>query len=86
MHAALKEQIAGLERRLWLEGSEAFDKIMAPECFMVFPKPIGILTRQEILASLGNFARWDEVTIEGALATADRKCRRFQLRGAGEAG
>lgn len=31
MHAALKEQIAGLERRLWLEGSEAFDKIMAPE-------------------------------------------------------
>ena len=33
MHAALKEQIAGLERRLWLEGSEAFDKIMAPECF-----------------------------------------------------
>lgn len=38
MHAALKEQIAGLERRLWLEGSEAFDKIMAPECFMVFPK------------------------------------------------
>ena len=26
MHAALKEQIAGLERRLWLEGSEAFDK------------------------------------------------------------
>lgn len=65
MHAALKEQIAGLERRLWLEGSEAFDKIMAPECFMVFPKPIGILTRQEILASLGNFARWDEVTIEG---------------------
>ena len=43
MHAALKEQIAGLERRLWLEGSEAFDKIMAPECFMVFPNLTGAL-------------------------------------------
>ncbi len=55
---ALKEQIPGFERRLWLEDLRGFRRASwGRSVSWFFQKPIGTLTRQEILASLGNF-RW----------------------------
>ena len=50
------------ERRLWLEGVDAYAELMAGECTMVFG-PVGILGRQAILDSLRDAPRWDEVSL-----------------------
>ena len=50
-----------LERRLWLEGTDAFKTIMTPETVMLFPPPTGILRGQEILAALRGAPRWHDI-------------------------
>ena len=64
MEANVKDHIIGLERRLWLDGPSAFETVMAPDCVMVFPEPVGILDRSDVLASLDRFARWDSVELD----------------------
>lgn len=55
-----------IERRLWLEGSEAYDQLMTPDCVMAFG-PTGILQGQEILESLRQSPRWSDVQMSDQL-------------------
>ncbi|CTQ51127.1 hypothetical protein [Jannaschia donghaensis] len=50
-----------LERRLWIEGTDAFAELMDIEAVMVFPEPIGILFDGDILSEMDVAARWDEI-------------------------
>ena len=51
-----------IERRLWLEGAEAYDACMAPDCLMAFAG-VGVLRGAEIVESLREAPRWREVTM-----------------------
>ena len=53
-----------LERAFWLQGTDFFDKTLAPDVVMVFPEPPGVLTDREIVKSLRNVPRWNAVEIE----------------------
>ena len=50
------------ERRLWVEGVDAYSELMAIDCTMVFG-PMGILRRQAILDSLRDPPRWRDVSL-----------------------
>lgn len=49
-----------IERSLWLDGPSAYEAHLADECIMAFG-PMGILKRQEIIASLNGAPRWTTV-------------------------
>ncbi|PWW02148.1 uncharacterized protein DUF4440 [Hoeflea marina] len=64
--------VQDLERRLWLEGSPAYEEILAPDCIMAFAAPVGILRGAAIHQSLKALPRWDDVEIsETDLAQPD---------------
>ena len=48
------------ERRLWLEGADAYDELMAADCVMAFG-PMGIMTRSEIVDSMNGSPRWSYI-------------------------
>lgn len=50
-----------VERSLWLKGAEAFRAWVAPDCVMVFPEPAGIVTGDEIAATVVRSPRWERV-------------------------
>jgi hypothetical protein len=53
------------ERRLWLEGAEAFEALVADACVMAFA-PVGLLTGAAIRAAVAGAPRWAEVSFEEA--------------------
>ena len=52
-----------VERGFWLEGAPRFRAWMAKNCVMVFPPPVGIMTRDAILDAVDHMPRWDDVTL-----------------------
>lgn len=50
------------ELRLWLDSAQAYDELMAPQCVMAFG-PMGIMLRNDIVASLRQAPRWVAVTM-----------------------
>lgn len=57
------------ERRLWLEGQDAFRDLLHREAVMVLPMPHPILKGKSIEASLEGIPRWDEVTFRSVNET-----------------
>ena len=55
------DEIREIERRLWLEGAEAFERHMAVECIMAFA-PMGVMRNATIVGSLREAPRWTGVT------------------------
>jgi len=51
-----------LERRLWIDGIEAYEELMTADCIMVFG-PVGILQGAEIVESLKQAPRWSDVAM-----------------------
>jgi hypothetical protein len=60
----MTDELWTTERRLWLEGAEAFAAVLDPGCLMVFPDPVGVLAGRAILDSLEGAPRWAEVTMD----------------------
>ena len=73
------------ELSLWLEGVEAFETLMTPDCVMAFPG-MGVISGEAILDGLRKAPRWRDVDIDrqarverdsavilGYLATARRE-------------
>ncbi|HTN63453.1 MAG TPA: DUF4440 domain-containing protein [Devosia sp.] len=56
------------ERRLWQEGADAYDELMAPECVMAFG-PLGIMERPEIVGSMRDAPRWSDVNMTDTTQT-----------------
>lgn len=50
------------ERRLWLEGTGAYEELMASDCVMAFG-PMGAMGRDEVLESLREAPRWTDVVM-----------------------
>jgi len=59
------------ERRLWLEGSEAYDELLHPRCIMVFADPVGVLKGDAISESLKGVPRWTEVEMAEQSSSGD---------------
>lgn len=60
------------ERAFWLDGEPKFREMMAPDCVMVFPDPVGILSGEAILESLRSLPRWTNVAMtQASLARFD---------------
>ena len=60
----LEDHLLRLERKFWTQGAQFFERNLAYAAIMVFPEPTGVLTREEIVASLGRQERWSEVSLE----------------------
>jgi hypothetical protein len=56
-----------VERSLWLKGAEAFRAWVAPDCVMVFPEPVGILSGEAILDGVVRAPRWQRLEISAAV-------------------
>lgn len=54
------QQVWTIERSLWLDGIEAYETRMADQCVMVFG-PMGILDRGQILQTIEQAPRWQDV-------------------------
>ena len=70
----LKDHLLRLEREFWTQGPQFFDRNLAYAAIMVFPEPTGVLTRDQIVASLDRQERWSEVSFDGhrVLELSDR--------------
>jgi hypothetical protein len=55
------EAVWDLETRFWQGDAAFFDAWLAPQALMVFPDPIGILNRAEVLDSIRGTPRWTDV-------------------------
>lgn len=56
------------ERRLWLEGADAYEALLHGDCVMAFPAPVGLLKGADIVRSLENAPRWDSVSMDETVA------------------
>lgn len=52
-----------LERRLWIEGQDAFAELMDMQAVMIFPEPIGILYDGNILSEVEIAPSWCDVAM-----------------------
>jgi hypothetical protein len=48
------------EQRLWTDGVEAYEDLMAKDCTMVFG-PMGIMKRSDVIESLRGAPRWSKI-------------------------
>jgi len=60
----LKDHLCRMEKDFWTQGAKFFERNLAYAAIIVLPEPTGVLTRDEILTSLGRQPRWSEVTLE----------------------
>lgn len=54
------DSVWAAERRLWLEGAEAFEALLHPECLMAFPG-MGVMRAAEVMESLKQAPRFSSV-------------------------
>lgn len=47
-----------LEEQFWIGSAEFYERTLAPDAFMVFPQPAGILDRAATIKSISSGARW----------------------------
>lgn len=60
----LEDHLLRMEQNFWTQGAKFFERNLAYAAIMVFPEPTGVLTKEQIVASLGRQSRWSEVAIE----------------------
>lgn len=59
----LDEEIWTLERKLWLDGPDVYDRSMDQACVMAFPG-MGVMKATEVIESLKQAPRWASVQFE----------------------
>jgi len=64
----LQARLWALEEKLWTAGAEYYREQLADPCEMVFPDPIGALTREEVITAVSTQDRWSRVRMD------DRRC------------
>jgi len=60
----LEDHLFRIEQKFWTKGAGFFDRNLAYAAIMVFPEPLGVLTRDRIAESLAGQAQWQEVAFE----------------------
>ena len=58
-----RTDLLGLEQGFWLGDVEYYRANLARKSIMVFPDPVGVLNRAQILAGIQSASRWVEVAM-----------------------
>ncbi|WP_373353152.1 DUF4440 domain-containing protein [Pseudoroseicyclus sp. CXY001] len=69
----MHDELWDLERRLWLEGREAYVELLAEDALMTFPMPGGPLDRATVLDSVEGTTRWEAVAMDDQLMRSPAK-------------
>src|SRR4051794_17478169 len=64
------DEIWSLETALWLKGIEQFEAVLGPTCLLALPG-IGVLDRDQTIASLKDAPRWSKVTMREQRTAGD---------------
>ena len=60
----LLEQLVELEHRFWDGGADVYERYLDDEALMVFPAPVGVLVRDETIASISAAQRWTDASFD----------------------
>ena len=60
----MAEDFWKFEQSLWVEGTPAYEKLLHPNCIMVFPAPAGIIGAEAILNGIDGAPRWLSVKLD----------------------
>jgi hypothetical protein len=58
------EAVLDLERGFWLGDTGFYEENLASSAMMVFPDPIGFMTKGQVLDSMGHAPRWSLVEMD----------------------
>ena len=61
---ARDDDLLTLEREFWKGDADFYRRHLSDHAVMVFPEPVGVLTRDQVLAALGSAPRWADVRID----------------------
>lgn len=57
------EELMKVEREFWTGGVDVYRRGLTDDAVMVFPPPVGQLTRQEVLDAIDGAPRWVELDV-----------------------
>lgn len=66
---SLSKELGKLEFGFWRGTRNYYDEHLADESVGVYPEPAGMLSRDEILQSIDDGARWEQVELEDMTMT-----------------
>jgi hypothetical protein len=61
---ALVDQLLEIDKQLWTEGAELYQRHVDDECLVAFGEHASVMTRDEVAATVGNGPRWEEPQIQ----------------------
>lgn len=62
--AEVRQWLVALEESFWYGDAEFYAEHLAAEAILVFADPVGVLDREQTLASIASAPRWQEVRLE----------------------
>lgn len=61
---SLERDLVRLEERFWKDGNDFYASNLEEDALLAFPKPVGVLTKDEAIASLAGAPRWSTVRFD----------------------
>lgn len=61
---SLQDELFALEEQFWTRGAAFFRGNLTPAAMMVFPDPVGVLLKDEVVDSVSGQPRWRNVALE----------------------
>ena len=58
------DDLLALEREFWTGDADFYRRNLSDHAVMVFPEPAGVMTRDQVLETIGSAPRWAEVQLE----------------------
>ncbi|MEX0808734.1 MAG: DUF4440 domain-containing protein [Dongiaceae bacterium] len=70
---AIEQELASLERQFWTKGAEFYRAHLDDECLVAFTEMVGVMSRDQIAATVGDGQRWKDVAfdVKGVLRLDD---------------
>jgi hypothetical protein len=67
---SLQDELLKNEKRLWMEGPDAYRKHISPKCLIAFPAMAGVMTNETVARTVADGPRWNEpeIEVEGLLS------------------
>lgn len=61
----MEKRLLDLEERFWKGDATFYEQCLWEEAIMVFPAPVGMMTRERIIAAIAKGPRWTTVGFDG---------------------
>jgi hypothetical protein len=58
------DELLAIERSLWIDGPDAYDRHLDAECLIAFTGMAGLFTRDEVAATVADSPRWRNLEID----------------------